>query len=140
MLVEDAGTATASSGGDGEIELRAHRLSEDDAKIAALARNDVAGVRFAIRAVQQNKLIRNICPHQGLQRGAERRHVSNCAFDLRICKDDLTGPHAPPNSAFIHGDDQILVSIAKTTSTNAGGETAIVQIFRCTTRKVDWLG
>ena len=109
MLVEDAGTATASSGGDGEIELRAHRLSEDDAKIAALARNDVAGVRFAIRAVQQNKLIRNICPHQGLQRGAERRHVSNCAFELRICKDDLTGPHAPRNSAFVHGDDQLCI-------------------------------
>jgi hypothetical protein len=79
------------------------RSSEDDDHIFSLTPYNVTSVRLAIGTDQQDKLIRNIGARRDFDRGTKRRHISDCAADLRICKDDLTGLK-PPNrrSAFMH--------------------------------------
>jgi hypothetical protein len=57
-----------------------------------------------------------------------------CAFDLRICKDDLTGHHTPyRGSAFMHCMDQVLLSIARTTSATEAVRKTVAS-FRCSRR------
>jgi hypothetical protein len=73
-------------------------LSEDDDHIFSLTPHNVTGVRLAIGTDQQDK---------DFDGGTERRHISGCATDLRICKDDLTGLKTPNRgSAFMHGVDR----------------------------------
>jgi hypothetical protein len=80
--------------------------------------HNVTGVRLAIGTDQQDKLIRNVDARQDFDGGTERRHISDCATDLRICKDDLTGLKTPNRgSAFVHGAwTEALQSFVRTTS------------------------
>jgi hypothetical protein len=81
-------------------------LSEDDDHIFSLTPHNVTGVRLAIGTDQQDKLIRNVDARRDFDGGTERRHISDCATDLRIRKDDLTGFKTPNRgSAFMHGVD-----------------------------------
>jgi hypothetical protein len=57
--------------------------------------HNVTGVRLAIGTDQQDKLIRNVDARQDFDGGTERRHISDCATDLRIRKDDLPGLKHP---------------------------------------------
>jgi hypothetical protein len=68
----------------------------------------VTGVRLAIGTDQQDKLIRNFDDaRRDFDGGTERRHISDCATDLRICKDYLTGLKTPNRlTALMHGVDR----------------------------------
>jgi hypothetical protein len=71
-------------------------LSEDDDHVFSLTPHNVTGVRLAIGTDQQDKLIRNFDDaRRDFDGGTERRHISDCAVDLRISKDDLTGLKTP---------------------------------------------
>jgi hypothetical protein len=92
---------------EGQREARQVPLDEDDDHIFSLTPHNVTGVRLAIRTDQQDELIRNVDARRDFDGGTERRHISDCATDPRICKDDLTGLKTPNRgAAFMHGVDQ----------------------------------
>ena len=68
----------------------------------------MTGVRLAIGTDQQDKLIRNFDDaRRDFDGGTERRHISDCATDLRICKDDLSGLKTPSRvTGLMHGVDR----------------------------------
>jgi hypothetical protein len=82
----------------------ARSLGEGDYHIFSLTPHNVTGVRLPIGTDQQNKLIRNVGTRRDFDGGTGCRYISDCATDLSICKDDLTGLKTPNRgSAFMHG-------------------------------------
>ena len=102
------------------------RFLSDDYHVFSFTPHNMTGVRLPIRTDQQDKLIRNVDARRDVNVGTERRHISDCATDLRICKDDLTGLKTPyRGSAFMHGVDRSSAVIPQNYFSNRCRDTLI---------------
>ena len=116
---------------EGQREARQVPLDEDDDHIFSLTPHNVTGVRLAIRTDQQDELIRNVDARRDFNGGTERRHISDCATDLHICKDDLTGlKTSNRGAAFMHGVDQSSAVGRQNYFSNRCRDTLIAQFGR----------
>jgi hypothetical protein len=106
-------------------------LGEGDYHVFSFTPHNMTGVRLPIRTDQQDKLIRNVDARRDVNVGTERRHISDCATDLRIGKDDLTGLKTPNRgAAFMHGVDQSSAVGRQNYFSNRCRDTLIAQFGR----------
>jgi hypothetical protein len=125
----------------GQREARQVPLDKDDDHTFSLTPHNVAGVRLAIGTDQQDELIRNVDARRDFDGGTERRHISDCATDLRICKDDLTGLETPNRgAAFMHGVDQSSAVGRQNYFSNRCRDTLMAHFVQPSAGRVDWLG
>jgi hypothetical protein len=110
----------------------AQSLGEGDDHIFALTPHNVTGVRLAIGTDQQDKLIRNVGTRRDFDGGTGCSHISNCATDLSIREDDLTGLKTPNRgSAFMHGVCQSSAIVHQNYLTNRCDKTVLVGRVPC---------